>query len=463
MNRREFLFSAGAATLMAGCRTRGLFGSPDLSFGVVSDIHITTPKSCRLFERALRYLKRRGVNAVMIPGDLTDWGLLSNYRCVKETWDRVFAGTDVVPLFCTGNHDYDGWAYTDIRVEMQANGYSDKEAFYFTGLAKGWKEVFGEEFAAIRCRTVKGYSFVSGEWGGYKELGKWMEKHGAALKGEKPFFYFQHPPIKGTTSDSTGWADNGATKPVLDAYPNCVAFTGHAHRPFYDEGMIWQGAFTAIGTPSLSYACPTGQHENGNPPKGTTPSMQMEPTRLDLRGGQGYFVDVWPDRIAVERVDFEEEDSDQEAWVIPLPLGKAKPYDPAARAKALPAPAFPAGAGVEVETRNGCNRRGGYSIVMNCEFPSARMPKGLRVFDYEIRAVPADGSEPMVKRFLSPAYAKMEKYEPARQRFWFDVKSLPTGKDYRLEVYARNSFGAVSKPIRSGVLRAEPYVPYKSK
>ena len=51
MNRREFLFSAGAVTLIAGCRTAELFGSPDLRFGVVSDIHVTTPKSAKLFEK----------------------------------------------------------------------------------------------------------------------------------------------------------------------------------------------------------------------------------------------------------------------------------------------------------------------------------------------------------------------------------------------------------------------------
>ena len=37
MNRREFLMASGAALLMAGCKTRSLFGSPDMKFGVVSE------------------------------------------------------------------------------------------------------------------------------------------------------------------------------------------------------------------------------------------------------------------------------------------------------------------------------------------------------------------------------------------------------------------------------------------
>ena len=127
MNRREFLMSSGSAFLLAGCRTDALFGSPDIKFGVVSDLHVTTPKSCRLFERSLRQFKRCGVDAVMVSGDLTDWGVKSGLVYVKRAWEKVFAGTDVVPLFCTGNHDFEGWWYGDMTMEMHANGYSEDE------------------------------------------------------------------------------------------------------------------------------------------------------------------------------------------------------------------------------------------------------------------------------------------------------------------------------------------------
>lgn len=49
---------------------------------------------------------------------------------------------------------------------------------------------------------------------------------------------------------------------------------------------------------------------------------------------------------------------------------------------------FPAGAELELETRNTENRTGFWTIVLNCEFPSAVMPEGHRVFDYEIRVLP---------------------------------------------------------------------------
>ena len=460
MNRREFLFSTGAVTMIAGCRTSDLFGSPDLRFGVVSDIHVTTPKSTKLFEKSLRYFRRRGVDAVMVPGDLTDWGLRSGFAAVRATWDRVFAGTDVVPLFCTGNHDYDGWAYGDMTMEMHANGYAEDDAVTKNGgMEKCWKKAFGEEFAPIRCRTVKGYDFVCGEWHGYEELSGWMAANGGRFKGEKPFFYFQHPPIKGTTSDSSGWADNGKAKPALDAFPNCIAFTGHAHRPFLDERSIWQGEFTAVATPSLSYACWPGGCENGEGARNGTSAkaMPMVPARRDLRGGQGYVVNVWADKVVIERWDLEEEESDAPAWVVPLPACRAaKPYGNALRERTEPVPQFPEGAALDLETRNTENRMGKWTIVMNCEFPSAVVPDGSRVFDYEIRAVPKDGSEPLVKRFISPAYAKLAKYEPARQRFWFDVAELPQDREYVIEVRARNCFGKSGAPLVSGVRRGKP-------
>ena len=113
----------------------------------------------------------------------------------------------------------------------------------------------------------------------------------------------------------------------------------------------------------------------------------------------------------------------------------------------MPVPAFPEDAEVRCEMRNTENRQGKWTIVMTCEFPSAVVPEGWRVFDYEIRAVPKDGSKPLVKMFYSPAYHKLASCEPARQRFWFDVAELPQDKDYTIEVRARNCFEKVSEPI----------------
>ena len=59
----------------------------------------------------------------------------------------------------------------------------------------------------------------------------------------------------------------------------------------------------------------------------------------------------------------------------------------------------------------------------------------------------------MVKRFLSPAFHKPKEDEPERLKFWFDVLDLPQDKEYRIEVYPRNSFGVCGRPLVSAPYR----------
>ena len=229
------------------------------------------------------------------------------------------------------------------------------------------------------------------------------------------------------------------------------------HTPFIDERSIWQGGFTAIACPSLSYSCTPADYENGKGLRNGKPTqtMPMVPYRRELRGGQGYVVNVWDDKLVVERVDLAEEASDCPPWCIPLDSAE-KPYADGARDDFEPVPVFPQGAGLDFETRNTEARNGKWAIVLNCEFPSASTARGHRVYDYEIRAVSCNGSAPLVKRFISPAWAKMAKFEPERQRFWFDVAELPQDKEYVLEVRGRNCFGRASAPLVSPVMRGKP-------
>ncbi len=458
LNRRSFIQGAlaGMSVGMGGCRSFPFAERPELRFGVVSDVHVITPESTALFEKCLRYFRDRGVDAVMVPGDLTDWGLESSYRYLADAWARVFPFDEpnrVFPLFCTGNHDFDGWKYGDMRVEMHANGYSEDEALSKLGMKACWEKFFHEPYAPIRVRTVKGYDFVSCEWGAGKELGAWMAAHADRFRGDKPFFYFQHAPLKGTTSDSGGWADEGVGFAALKAFPNAIAFSGHAHHTFNDERSIWQGEFTAVATPGLSYAAVPGAHENGSGSRDgkDTKVMPMIPARRDLKGGQGYIVNVFRDRIEIERRDLEEGGVEGgDPWMFPLPVrGSSKPYAPATRAKAAAAPQFPEGARVETSTCNTETRQGKWAIAMMLKFPAARPPKGLRVYDYEVRVVTKDGSTPLVKRFVSPAFHKLACHEPKTLEFWFNVDELPKNEQYVMKVYPRNWYGTCGRPIVS--------------
>lgn len=456
LSRRCFIGTALGA--VAGCRTAALFGGrPELKFGVVSDIHVTTRASTRLFEKSLRYFEVRGADAVMVPGDLTDWGNVTALRHVADAWNRVFPngrasdGRAVARLFVSGNHDFEGWNYGDMAAERKINACNGDANIVQApgGMAAVWKEVFGEDYSPIQRWTVKGCEFVCAHWGADRQVADWMAKNAAAFNHSKPFFYFQHLPATGTTPDGKGWADGGSAFKAFRNFPNAVVFTGHSHRPFSDERLIWQGEFTAIATPSLSYACFEKIYENGGGRRDGTETkvMPMLPARQELRGGQGYFVSVYADRVVVERVDLEEDgEQDVSAWIFPV-CASERPYAPAPRAATQGVPEFPAGADVRVETRNTENRQGKWAIALHCDFPSAVPPKGLRVHDYEIRVVPKAGGKAKTFLFQSPAYHRLARYEPARQKFWFSPEGLPETGDYLIEVRARNSFGSSGKPI----------------
>lgn len=452
MNRREFLISSTAALFWAGCRSTSVLSDASLlRVGVLSDIHLTTEESCRPLADAFCKMKASRVDAVLIAGDLSDYGTVTGLKLLKKTWDAVFAGTSVVPLFCTGNHDLDGQYYDDMVADRRVNGQDGSDPIQKNNIKSVWQEVFGEEWAPIRCRTVKGYAFVSAEYGQDRLLPKWLEEHGAALRSDKPFFYFQHLPMRGSTYDSSGWADCGVVRRTLKDYPNCLAFTGHTHFPYYNERSIWQDDYTAISVPSLSYSSlPLVENGDSLRDGSATNVMQMIPYRRDLRGGLGYLMNVYADRISVERRDFALGGCETApAWEIPLPLLGERRFDYETRTKSAAVPSFPANAKLEVSTANTENRQGRWVIAYDCRFPSATLPDATRVFDYELRIVTKDGAVAVRKLFHSPAFAEPADREPKMQRFFLDATQVPRGVDYFIEVAARNSFRVSGPSIRS--------------
>ena len=469
LSRRDFLGGAAALMGVGGCRSLGIGGErPDIVFGVISDIHITTPESTAAFRAALGYFRDRKVDAVVVSGDLSDWGLKSGLKYMADAWESVFPGgrgadgRKVERLFCTGNHDYDGWWYGDMTLDMHVQGYSEDEALSRLGMKACWEEIFGEPFAPVRRRTVKGFDFISAEWkegnGWEKETEAWFAQNGSTLDPKKPFFFFTHYPLGGTTSCSRREGKNAF--PEIKAFrsmPNAVAFSGHCHWTLNDERSIWQDGYTAIAVPSMSYtSMPRGYENGGGDRTGKCKSsMEIIPARPQLREAQGYVVSVFGDRMEVERRDFTEGVEAAPAWIVTPPAGAASRYafDNSARRTAVPQ--FPAGAKVKaytsnIETRNCC-----WTIMMMLEFPSARACKG-RVFDYEVRAEMEDGSVAAVKRFLAPAFYRLERDEPVRQRFAIDAMTLPERGKYRFRVYPRNCFGVCGRPIESKVLESKP-------
>ena len=460
--RREFIGGAAAVFSLAGCQSTGRFAArPDLKFGVISDTHVTTPESTARLREALRYFRRRGADAVMIAGDLTDWGLKSGYDYLAEAWKDEMAGTGIELLMCTGNHDYDGWWYGDMTLDMHMQGYSEDDALCDLGMGECWEKSFGEQFGEIRRRTIKGYHFISAEFNwknktcGDEMIAKWLSDHADELKTPgRPFFFFRHIPIPGVAAGASKDDKPNPLKTTLDGFANCFAFTGHTHRTLNDESSIWQDAFTAISVPSLSYtSVPRGYDNGSDSRKGdSTLGMRRIPSRENLEQPQGFFVSVYPNRVEIERHDFGERTDIADPWIVPE--GK-KPYTFEAQRNRVPVPQFPSGATVRTFVSNGDTRNGRWTIFMTLEFPAAKATKG-RAFDYEVRAEMTDGTVAAVKRFLSPTFHRAHWRDADVLRFDFDGMSLPDNGDYRLKVYPRNSLGVAGRPIASCLFSPKP-------
>lgn len=315
MTRRDFALGVGALAAMP------IFGEgrervPLLRFGVVSDVHIThrgrkTDRyqygSAQTFVNALSFFKRRGVDAVVLPGDMADRGLPANLNVVVDAWKEVFADDRVKRLFIYGNHDADA-QWFEKSCGLLA-GKSDEERARLTSSciasrpAESWRMAFGEEWMPISLRTVAGFRFVLCNWGYEDRVPAFLEAHREELAGPRPFFYVQHPHLRGTLYGGKyhGGADQGAVNAALARFPHAITFTGHSHVSLTVPGSWSRSDFISIGASSLSYLSKYGR-----------------PAGSSRDGREGMLVTVYADELVVERREFVTGVPLGEDWRIPL-------------------------------------------------------------------------------------------------------------------------------------------------
>lgn len=93
--------------------------SPLLRAGIVSDIHVKGDKNrdLQFFRKALETFRDERVDAVVVPGDLSDDGQDERLEMVAAAWRDMFPGdalpdgSHVEPIFIYGNHDSSSLSY----------------------------------------------------------------------------------------------------------------------------------------------------------------------------------------------------------------------------------------------------------------------------------------------------------------------------------------------------------------
>ena len=450
MTRRGFLAGAVAATGAIATADKKPGAAPsagpaNVTFGVLSDVHLERNGDEDTLLKALAYFRDNGADGVMIAGDIANTGRIEQIERAASCFWRTFPdgkapdGRHVEQLWVYGNHDVCGWGWHKGKDEAFLKATA---IHYGNNRAEVWERIFHEPYRPIWAKTVKGYTFIGAHWGNEKDLDAFLKANADKLnlRNGKPFFYAQPPHPANTVQGPWAWGnDKGLATIPLEGFPNAVAFSGHSHYSITDERSIWQGEFTSVGTSSLRYIFSQYWRDNGEDHNGIVKQMRILPERT---GRQGMLVKVYDDRIVFVRREFVHGESLGPDWVVPLDGSCPMAFEP--RSAKVVAPAFAPGAKVEVSRAMGKDRRGKVTDQITVRFPAAQPSVTSRVHDYEVTALAyhEDVDYPVAtKRVLSESYFLPSTREAKAGHIVFAVSELKGAKEVRFAVRPLECFG----------------------
>ena len=296
---------------------------------------------------------------------------------------------------------------------------------------------------------------MGAHWGYSDKVPAFLRAHRAELVGEKPFFFVQHQHPANTVYGDFAWGrDRGKTTEALAEFPNAIAFSGHSHYSLTDPHSIWQGAFTSIGTATLSHSGISSygvRLENARSAMKSKEGAHVNPVSS---GRQGMVMEVYDDRIVLARRSFPDKASLGADWVIPLAVAKSnKPYRYEEQAKLMKAPEFPPNAKATARrVEKGKLRRRGEKPVGEAQVrvsftgvPGRDNPG--RVFFYDVKAL-VDGQEVKLRRVLPEGYWKAPEQMAKTASCVFPLSDFPAGKTVTFEIRPLDAFLNAGHPIQ---------------
>ena len=454
-----------------------------LLFGVLSDLHLLDPAlelpegaaRSALLRTALARFRDRGVDGVLVCGDLTNNGFVTELEEVARVWFEVFPegrlpdGRRGANLMFYGDHDMEGRIRKGERVRRL---YAERGLPLPLGLDEGdnrfvvWERLFGEPWAPLRRVTVKGRDFLLRSFAPeYMGRSPGLTEAVAQVRAEnpdRPFFYAQHRTIPGTCRfrDHLWGAEDGAgdCRRVLDGCPEGVAFFGHTHSSLADEQSAWQGGFTAINAGGFVNAAVPRGRENSTAISwlADDPALFAQMRAVPAAAGHDAMlvaVDGW--RLRVERLDVETGLPLGPDWEIetgPEAIARGAFGNAARAAAAGPPPQFPPDAAIVVEdVPDGANRSGAPTPQVRVRFPRAEtQPGGLRALDYRVRVETLANGEPRLlleKRVLTPGANRPEFLDSEPPSCVFSRAELAAPGPLRFTVAPANAWGQEGAPI----------------
>ena len=93
-----------------------------LKVGVMSDIHLhdSVTGADENLKKMLELYKEKGVDAILVTGDIGNTNTVAQYQKFCRIWDEAFPNPDEAPVRLTlmGNHDYE----SSINAESRGEG-----------------------------------------------------------------------------------------------------------------------------------------------------------------------------------------------------------------------------------------------------------------------------------------------------------------------------------------------------
>ena len=425
-----------------------------LVFAVISDVHVGNTWGAGYkvkIPQALQHLTGYGkLDAMAVVGDLTDNGRSDQYQEFVQFFGSNSNIINPVEnfIFMMGNHDnYDSNGQNNYKSGLRSfNGNRSYPLDQYV-LIKGYP------FISISQRgSANNDDNVSNGTTSYPStvvttLKRYLKRAAEEAPG-KPIFVFTHVAPRWTCYSSWGEIEGAAwamkvLNPVLNEYPQVVAFCGHSHYPLGDPRSIHQGAnpnstrnnyYTVINTASTTYSeINPGAVAAGIHPEGyayVTEGMilvEQENGDIEIRRYDTYRnVEIDPEHRWVLKAPFDGSmfqyadirDADDNPNNVPLRTG-------------LPAPAFYKSAELTLNV---------YPSEVKVTFPQATDNEC--VFRYKVRIL--KGETEVKSAFV---FSQFYLTTDMPQTLSYTIEGLTADTKYTAEVTAYDSWDNKSVPL----------------
>ncbi len=437
--------------------------APRLVFGVVSDTHLRTSANGKgrgkywpdkYLVAAFKYFREQNVDAVVNCGDMAHRGQVLEQVFHARAWYKVFPnnrapdGHVVEKLFVNGNHDVDGATYGDFVEKAFPDPAERAKHVLATDLAGNWQRIWGEPYAPVWHKVVKGFHFFGRHHGvDEMELARLVRAHAkewGLQTGTDPFFLLSHVrPHKNL---------NRSLRPFKKA----IGFFGHWHQSAANWNNIhFFSSFPTIQVPSCE---PRGCKATGSAKRAD--KVEFEGGEALGAGRQGYVVRVYDDQLVISRREFGIGGSLGADWVMPLGA-----YEPHALSrdelkKRIGEPQFRDGASITVAEGtmppppDHPEQPG--KPALRLDIPLADANPASRVYGYDVVIAGAEDAPKLCKSFYAAGGNLPIGHEPngGVTTVFVPKAQLPKGDQLTVAVRPVTSLGTAGRPLSCSYARA---------